>query len=125
MPTLDNYSLGNYGLGGPGWMKYATGNINGANLISLTVTGLNFKPRIIVIDVRGIGLSGNNLDILRKCYVADTGYPDLNSGTMISTIGGNGSGSSRSTGGWAIDNGSFSTRIYDGGTGNLTWWAFE
>ncbi|WP_124117069.1 hypothetical protein [Paenibacillus xylanexedens] len=68
MPTLDNFSLSNYGLSGPNGVKYDTGTAlistgqlsfaltNGSisNFYYAQVSGLSFKPKVIVsLDADG------------------------------------------------------------------------
>lgn len=61
MPTLDNYSLGNYGLGGPGIVKYASGiatndsvlmsfynRSGGANSYTYLTVPLDFLPDVVI-----------------------------------------------------------------------------
>ncbi|OMF17060.1 hypothetical protein BK131_03545 [Paenibacillus amylolyticus] len=76
MPTLDNFSLGNYGLGGSSPIKFASGgpiapsasNRNFAmdsgnvGLVFLQVTDLPFRPnRIIIRLINGAGSNVNSI----------------------------------------------------------------
>ncbi|WP_433583145.1 hypothetical protein [Paenibacillus amylolyticus] len=73
MPILDNFSLGNYGLGGPDGVKYATGlfttgpgtltviGFDGQTYTTapVTISGLGFKPIRIVIEMVAVTSYGN------------------------------------------------------------------
>lgn len=146
MPTLDNFSLSNYGLGGPApLMKYATGvSTPGAatlnfvpatggsiNSYYILVTGLPFRPTRIIIRRRdpssSIGMTMYNKDSVAMPADANGSYYNL--GTTY--FSGNGylfrvyeiTGASFNSAGQVTDNG-FRLPAPVGGGVECTWEAW-
>lgn len=106
MPTLSNFSLGNYTLGGltDGMMKYATGevlsnastntfnNTSGTfSAYALLVTGLAFRPTRIIIRSKtsnNVGMIVYNRDT--RGVTPDSGGGNYNLATYINNNNGTG-----------------------------------
>lgn len=67
MPTLDNYSLSNYGLGGPGGVKYATGSVvTSTSQASFQDTGGNYRSLYYVRVLDAIPFRPTRIILRRK-----------------------------------------------------------